>query len=173
MTYNKITVSGKICTGKTTLFNGLHKRLGWPTFSTSQFVREYTRTHQTDLEKAEEQNEKMTVMMDTRMKEMLKTPGNLLAEGWMAGIMANHYKGILKVLLVCDDKVRIQRFADREHVTYEEAKARLETRENNWMHKVGKVYKRNDFFDPKHYDVVIDTSDKTAKEVETIVLSSI
>jgi len=58
MKYSKITISGKICTGKTTLFWDLQKKLNWPVFSTGQFFRDYARQHNLSLEKAEEQNKK-------------------------------------------------------------------------------------------------------------------
>jgi len=41
MTINKITISGKICTGKSTLLKSLQKELNWPVFMTGQLFREY------------------------------------------------------------------------------------------------------------------------------------
>lgn len=164
MSYSKITISGRICTGKTTLFWGLQEELIWPTFSTSQYFRDRARTHQLVLEKAEEQNDTLTKKVDYRVADMLQKSGNLLVEGWMAGLMANDYRGILKILLTCDDHVRIERFAQREKVSLEEAKKRIADRETNLFNRLTNIYQRNDFVEPKNYDLVLDTTnvDKTA-----------
>lgn len=156
--YNKITISGLICTGKTSLFWDLQEKLIWPTFSVSQFFRDYSRTHNFSLEKAEEQSERLTKKVDFRVANMLKSNGNLIVEGWMAGIMADNFADVLRVLLTCSDKVRIKRFADREKVSIEEATSRIKEREENLFRVLNKIYNRSDFVDPRNYNYVIDTS---------------
>ena len=125
MKYSKITISGKICTGKTTLFWNLQKKLNWPVFSTSQYFRDLARTKKLSLEKAEEQNEEITLAVDNRVKELLKSAGHLIAEGWMTGLMANDYPGILKILLKTEDVLRIERFAEREKIPTPDDKERI------------------------------------------------
>jgi len=71
MRYTKITISGKICTGKTTLFKGLQKKLKWPAFMTGQLFRDYVKEHGLNLEGAEEQNEKLTKEVDYKVRDML------------------------------------------------------------------------------------------------------
>lgn len=173
MKYTKITISGNVCTGKTTLFWNLHKKLAWPIFSSSQFFRDYAKKNNVSLDAADEQNKKLTNFVDFKMRDMLKKPGNLLAEGWMAGIMANHYKHILKVLLVCDNTIRVKRFAKRERISFSEAKKRLFEREENWLKKMVAIYNRDDFFDKKNYDLVIDTSYMTPAAIKKNILTII
>src|SRR3989338_11414533 len=111
MKFSKITISGKICTGKTTLFWKLQKKLNWSTFSTGQYFRDYARRHNLSLEKAEEQNEKITKDVDSKVRHLLKRDKNIIAEGWMTGIMADNFRDILKILLICNDKERVRRFS--------------------------------------------------------------
>src|SRR3989338_8986400 len=125
MKYSKITISGKICTGKTTLFRFLQEKLGWPIFSTGQYFRKYARDNNLSLGKAEEQNKKITREVDYHVRSLLKQDKLLIAEGWMTGIMANKYPGILKILLVCDDRKRVHRFAKRGKIPTKEAKKLL------------------------------------------------
>lgn len=165
MKYSKITISGKICTGKTTLFWNLQKKLNWPVFSTSQYFRDLARTKKLSLEKAEEQNEKTTKEVDLRVRDLLKSKGNLIAEGWMTGVMANNYDGILKILLICDDVERIKRFSQREKISPAEAENRLRDRENNWFKKLESIYKRSDFFEPENYNLIINTIKLTPSQV--------
>lgn len=171
--YKKATISGQICTGKTTLFSDLEKTLGWTIFSAGHFFREYAKTKEISIENADEQNEKLTKEVDLHMQSMLKEKDNILLEGWMTGIMAQGIPEVLKILLTCDDEERIQRFMKREHVSKEEAMVSVRDRQGNWKKKLEKIYKRNDFFDPKNYDLVVDTTDKKSDEVLHIVLSAL
>ncbi|MDO8609406.1 MAG: cytidylate kinase family protein [bacterium] len=171
MRYSKITISGKICSGKSTLFLQLEKYLKWPIVHTGQIFRDYVKKHNLKLDKAQEQNEELTKKIDFKVRDMLKEKGNLLADSWMAGIMADHFPGVLKILLICKDSKRYQRFAARENVTIEEASKRVENRQKNWGDRMEKIHKRNDFFDKKNYDLIIDTSTISSEEVFNLVLS--
>lgn len=169
--YTKITISGKICTGKSSVFRELQKKLNWPTFSTGAYFREYAKTHKLELNNAEEQTTKLTRKVDGMVRDMLHKPGNLLLDSWLAGIMAEGAPNILKVLLVTDDSVRFKRFALREHVSIDEAQKEVTLRNTTWFNKVKKIHKRSDFFDPKNYTLVIDTTHKDINEITTEILT--
>lgn len=174
MKYNKITISGKICTGKSTLFKKLEDRLGWPTIHTGQIFRDYVKKHRLDLEKAQEQNEKLTKKVDYQVRDMLKKKdGYLLVDSWMAGIMADNLTHVLRVLLICDNDKRYQRFAEREKISFEEAKKRVEERQHSWLNRMEKIYKRNDFLDPLNYNLIIDTTSKNPEEIFNKVLNKL
>ena len=173
MTYSKITISGKICTGKSTLFTDLEKKLNWPIFQAGKYFREYATKKHLTLEDADEQNTKLTKQIDYMMRDKLHEKGNLIVDGWMSGIMANKIPDVLRVLLVCDDDVRAARFSEREKVSLNEAKKRVEERLANWVSKLKKIYKRDDFFDEKNYNLIIDTSHITSKKVLQIILNTL
>lgn len=173
MKYSKITISGKICTGKTTLFKKLEKKLGWSTFMTGQLFRDHVKKNKLNLEQVEEQNETLTKKIDYLVRDMIYAPGNLIVDGWMSGIMANHLKDVLKILLICKDNIRYKRFAAREKIHFNEAKKKVEKRQSNWFIKLKKIYKRNDFIDPKNYDLILDTSNITSQAVLKKVLQKI
>lgn len=159
MKYTKITISGRICTGKSTLFKNLEDKLHWKTFHTGQFFRDYVKKHGLVLERAEEQNDELTKKIDYGVRDMLeKKEGNCIFDGWMAGIMADNYPHVLRILLTCDDEVRADRFAKREKIFLEEAKKAIKEREENLFNKLSSIYHRNDFVDPKNYNCVIDTT---------------
>ena len=173
MEYSKITISGKICTGKTTLFKKLQEKLGWPTFMTGQLFRDYVKKNKLYLDQVEEQNEKLTKEIDYRVRDMIHAPGNLIVDGWMAGLMANQLPNVLKVPLICQDNIRYKRFAEREKIHFDEAKKRVEERQGIWFNKLKKIYNRNDFIDPKNYDLIIDTSHISSQSVLKKVLQKI
>lgn len=169
----KVTISGRICTGKTTLFWGLQEKLGWPMFSASQFFRDYARTYKVSLEKAEEQSEKFTKEVDYRMRDLLKADGNLIAEGWMAGIMADELAGVLRVLLTCESGVRAKRFAERDGISLQESEKKIREREKNLFDALEQIYQRRDFVDPKNYNFIVDTTRLTPDQLISAVLEKL
>src|SRR3989344_5767653 len=166
MKYSKITIAGKVCTGKTTLLRLLEKKLSWPTFLTGKLFRQYA---------AEQQTEYLTKKVDYKMRELLKSPGNLIVDGWMSGIMANKNPQVLKVLLVCQDVIRYKRFAKREKITLGEAKKSVEERQNNWFKKIQQIHHVMDttLNDENTYDLVINTSYVTPQAVAKKVLEKL
>ncbi|KKS56029.1 MAG: hypothetical protein UV17_C0003G0001, partial [Candidatus Gottesmanbacteria bacterium GW2011_GWA1_42_26] len=58
-------------------------------------------------------------------------------------------------------------------VSLEEAKVQIKERESNVYGKLQSIYKRNDFLDPKNYNLVIDTTTKSPQEILTEVLLKI
>ncbi len=167
--YTKVTISGLICTGKTTLFWNLQKKLTWPSFSASQFFRDYSRTHNLSLETAAEQNNRLTREVDEHMKKLIIESKNIIVEGWMAGIMAKDLPAVLRVLLTCDFSVRVRRFADREQVAPSEAENRIRTREKNLFDKLKDIYNRDDFVDPSNFNLVIDTTSLSSEPLLEMV----
>ncbi len=159
MKYTKITISGRICTGKSTLFTNLATKLGWHTFHTGRLFREYAKKHGFVLEKAEEQNEELTKKIDYQARDILeKKEGYYIFDSWMAGLMADHFPHVLRILLTCDDDIRALRFAKRENISLDEAKKAIKEREENLFNKLESIYHRRDFVDPKNYDCIIDTT---------------
>lgn len=173
MNYSKITISGKVCTGKSTLFHALENHLKWKTFSTSTYFREYVKKRGLSLESANEQNEILTKQIDYKVKKMLGKKGNLIVEGWMAGIMANNLSDVLRILLTADDTIRIQRFCLREDIDPFVAMEMINDREHNLFNKLSEIYKRNDFVDSKNYNLIIDTSDLQASAVFEKVIKAL
>ncbi len=171
--YSKITISGKICTGKSSVFRELQKKLGWPTFSSGAYFREYAKTHHLVLNNAQEQTNKLTQKVDSMVREMLQKPGNLLLDAWLGGILAEDAKKVLKILLVADDSVRYNRFAQREHVSLAEAEEEVRLRDSSWFDKVKKIHKRSDFFDTDKYTLVIDTSHKSIDDIVSTILKKV
>ncbi len=171
MKYSNITISGQICTGKSTLRNLLIKKFDWKTFSTGELFRQYAKNHNLNLEQADEQSNQLTKKIDEQARELLKTKKNLIVDSWFAGITAKGILGVLKILLVCKDNIRYKRFAKREEISYQEAKLKVDKRFNNWAKKIYQIYRRKDFFDKKYFDLVIDTSYITPQAVSKKVLT--
>ncbi|MBI4100778.1 cytidylate kinase family protein [Candidatus Microgenomates bacterium] len=173
MKYHAITISGLICSGKSSLFNALRQELNWKSYSASDFFRKWCQEHNVPLFAAELRPVELTKKIDQQMRHEIERDGNIIVEGWLAGFMTQGIPGVFKILLVCEDAERIKRFAQRENVSLDQAKAEISKREASLFAKWRKVYSRNDFFKPDFYDLAIDTTQLKPNEVLEKVLKSL
>lgn len=175
MKYTKITISGKICSGKTTLLKRLQKKLNWQFFVPGQLFRGFAKKHGLNLEGAQEQSEKLTKEVDYKVRDMLHGKKHLIVDGWMSGLMANEQADVLKVLLICKDDICYKRFAKREKISFSEAKKRVEKRQNSWFDKIKKIHKisKRTLNNVRNYNLVIDTSYMTPQAVLKKVLDTL
>lgn len=158
--YKNITVSGKIAVGTTTLAKNLQQTLGWKYINTGQLQREFDRHHGINEHKqgALARSDDHERQMEEMSKKKLNQEKHLIYEAWLSGFVARDIPGVLKVLLICsEDAVRIDRVVNRDKVTVEEAKQFIKQREEENIKKWKKLYGDYDFWDPKYYDLVIDT----------------
>jgi cytidylate kinase len=74
---------------------------------------------------------------------------------------------------MCDDSLRIDRVVNRDNLTVEEAKKHLFEREQANLSKWKRMYGVEDFWDPKYYDIVINTYSHGPKETLDLVLQAL
>lgn len=180
-----ITISGKICTGTTTLAQNLEKVLGWRRLEGGELLWEPLRKElgleesQTELRPDEED-----LKFDAALKEKLKKENGLILESHLAGFNAQGLEGVFKILLVCEDEkgedqvaIRIDRMVNRNGTTVEEAKRHLEEREEKDLEKWRRLYGKGDRgwdpYDPKYYDLVINTYGHNQEETLKIALEAL
>lgn len=201
MKYHNVTISGLPGSGLTTLSSLLLEKmqsLGWRKFSGGEFMRMYAAGKGLfDAENnkfhhdATVYDEEFDREVDYGMRKRLEVGDKWIIESWLSGFMAQGVQGVLKVLLVCeDDAVRIDRIANRDGISIDEAKTYVvERKEKNvekwmrmyerewsdWVVKEGKAKPgdRIDFWLPLLYDVVIDTRSNSREETLETVLKAL
>jgi len=159
MNFNNITVSGGVSTGKNTLLNNLKpylKPLGWKFASGGQLLRDFTKEYVHPL--ASLADKEFHNRLDDRTKRLLTEQGHYVIEAWLAGFMARNLKDTLRILLTCSNNaLKIDRVANRDKITIEQAKKFIKEREEGNFKEWKKIYGDNNFFDKKYYHIVIDT----------------
>jgi predicted cytidylate kinase len=171
--YENLTVTGLICTGTSTLAQALHKVLKWEYWDAGNYTREYCRQYGLKLEETEARNEEFSQKIEMSVKKRLQTKKNLIHEGWLAGFVARGIPGVLKILLIAPDELRIDRLANRDNITIGEAIKLIKMREENNFRKWSRMYRAKDFWDPQYYDLVIDTYSNSKEETLTKVLAKL
>jgi len=174
--YTKITVSGKLAVGTTTLAKNLQRILGWKYINAGAIQREYDRQHQIHENKqgAMARSDEHENKIDAMTIKMLEGDENLIYEAWLAGFMAHKMRNVFKVLLICsEDAIRIDRIVNRDSTTVEEAKQWMKQRESENIRKWKQLYGEHDFWDPKYYNLVIDTFSSGQLQTTGLVLDKI
>lgn len=182
MKYRNIVISGRVGTGSSTLLSELKKYLeplGWRFFSGGEFMRQYAIEHGL-IDKNDPKHHYATAysddfdrQVDYGMKERLEKNEKQVLEADLAGFMSRGVGGVMKILLVCQDDVRVDRVSNRDDVTIDEAKEHVFHREQENVKKWKRLYGDYDFWDPKDYDLVIDTYSNSKIETVDKVLDAL
>ena len=192
--YRNVTISGLPGTGTTTLLHLLEERTEWKGYSGGEFMRAYAE-EKGYYSKDNNTHHDATVypndfdrQIDYGVREKLQNGSEHIYEAWLSGFLAQGIPGVLKVLLVCsDDAVRVDRVVNRDQVTVADALAHIREREVNNREKWQKMYMQEwkewvvkpglkkeeekiDFWDPRLYDLVIDTYSNSKEQTLQQVL---
>lgn len=157
--FENITISGGVATGKNTLATNLKPYLSlysWKFASGGQILRDFTKEYIHPV--ASLADKEFHQKLDERTRRLLTKEGHYVIEAWLAGFIARDLKNTLRVLLICsNDALRVDRVANRDKVSIEQAKKFIKEREAENFKTWKKIYGNYNFFDPKYYHLVIDT----------------
>lgn len=181
--YSSVAISGRPGAGRSTLLKNLREHLeplGWEFFSGGDWSRQFAikaGTHDPNDAKhhlATAYGDEVDHQIDLAMREKISDPAvHMAIESWIAGWNARGIKHVLKVLLMCDDALRIDRIVNRDNISVEEAKQHLREREEGNLAKWKRMYQTDDFWDPKHYDLIINTYSHGPTETLDLVLQAL
>lgn len=174
--YRIITVSGKIASGTTTLSNNLARVLNWKYINFGVLQREFDRKNNIDENKqgALARSDDHEKSIEAMGEKMLKDEKNVIYEAWLSGFLARDYPDVFRVLLVCtNDDIRVDRMTNRENISISQAKQWMKKREMENEEKWKKLYGNYDFWDPKYFNLVIDTYRKGPMETLGKVLDKL
>ena len=158
------TISGNAASGKDTVAELLAKRLKIKLIRASLRVfavekgidiLDFEKTFTSDSDYWDKK-------LDEWQKEEVKKAGECILVSYLG---AYHIPGAdLKIWLYADEQVRSQRIAQRDGIAKEKALAYLQERDEFFREKTKRIY-GIDFWSPKLYDLRIDTSHLTPKEI--------
>jgi len=181
--YSSVAISGRPGAGRSTLLRNLKpivEPLGWEIFSGGDWARQFAiKSGKHDIKDskhhlATDYGDDVDHQIDAAMRKKLSNPATHVAvESWIAGWNMQGLKHVLKVLLMCDDALRIDRVVNRDIIAVGEAKQHLREREEKNLAKWKRMYGVSDFWDPKYYDLVINTYSHGPLETLDLVLQAL
>lgn len=185
MRYSSVAISGRPGAGRSTLLKNLKpflEPLGWETFSGGDWARQFAiqngahNAQDPTHHKATDYGEDIDHQIDLALREKLSHPENHVAvESWIAGWNMRGLPHVLRVLLMCDDALLIDRVVNRDNLTVKAAKKHIKERTEANLGKWSRMYNvhKTDFWNPKHYDLVINTYSHGPQETLNLVLQAL
>lgn len=172
--YKNITISGGVAVGKNTLHDNLKsylEPLNWHFTSGGKILRDYAKEYIQPV--ASLADDEFHKKLDQRTTDLLDQ-GNYVIEAWLSGFMARERKDTLRILLICkDDALRIDRVANRDKISIQQAKEYIKEREEVNFKEWKRIYGDYNFFNPEYYNLVIDTYSYGQMETTQQVLEAL
>jgi predicted cytidylate kinase len=172
----RITISGPIGSGKTTVCNLLSKRIGYRSVVSGNIFREMAKEQGLSLAEFGalcERDMRYDRMLDERMVEIARDNPDIILEGRLVAYMLKK-NGIpaIKFFLTADLETRAKRVVEREGQQLETALSEMRQREDSEAVRYLTYYGINIKSDDV-YDVVIDTGDKTPEQIVDIMMEKV
>jgi len=170
-----ITISGTPGSGKTTVAELLHKKIGVSYIYSGIIFRETAKKYNMSLEdfgKFCEKNSDIDKELDEKQISILKK-GNVILEGRLAGWLAyqNNITSF-KIFINADLNTRVNRIINRENGDIKKRKKEILERERSENTRYMKYY-NIDLKDTSIYDIVIDSGDKTPEVIVDIIIQKL
>lgn len=166
--YRSIAISGQIAAGSTTTAKALAQKLHLQYHSAGDFFRKYSLEHNIPLYDKAQIPDELDQKIDHQLAS-LTDHGGVVIEADYIGYFTRNMPHVLRVLLTCDEKVRIKRALLRKH-THTETEEEIKLRERGLDAKFRKLYAAENFLDPKFFDLMIDTTNTPPEEVVEIII---
>lgn len=198
--YYNITISGLPGCGSTTMLKMLKEHFAsaaWTGFSGGEFMRDYAIKQGLFAGNSALHHDATAYppdfdrQVDMGMRQRLENGEHQILESWLSGFMAQGVLGTLKVLMTCSDEaVRVDRIVNRDNVSPQQAIENMHTRLRKNSQKWSDMYAKEwsewvvkngllnpddpiDFWNPKLYDLVIDTYKLSREQSLQTVLDAI
>ncbi len=172
----RITISGPIGSGKTTVCNLLAKRISYRCVVSGNIFREMAKEHRMSLAEFGalcEKDMRYDRLLDERMVEIAQDNPDIILEGRLVAYMLKKNSiPALKFFLTADPETRAKRVVEREGKDLEIALLEMREREESEAVRYRSYYGINIRSDDV-YDVVIDTADKTPEQIVDIMVEKV
>jgi cytidylate kinase len=168
-----ITVSGPHGTGKSTYAKALADALGLRYVSAGQLFRDLAKERGLTLEafsRMAAEDPATDRLIDERTKAEGEKGGVVIDAQLAAWVVKD--RADVKVLIVAPDDIRFRRIAERERISFEEARKQTLAREAIQKRRYQKYY-GFDVSDLSIYDVKIDTGLYPIEKAKSVVIESI
>ena len=172
-----ITISGKAGSGKSTVAKQLAKKLGLKHYSIGDIMRQVAKEKNmslNELSKLAEKDKTIDLMLDKKQIE-LRDKDDFVIDGRLTAYFLPYAE--LKVFLDCKDKVRAERILkdnrnDEKSKSIKELIKKIRQREQSERKRYNKIY-NVDYYNKKLYNLIIDTTNLSIKEVVEKIMNAV
>lgn len=167
---NKITLSGEVASGKSTVGNLLAKKLGYQFLSIGNFTREIAEKKNMSIVEFQEEckkNPELNKKVDNEFLEHCKTIKNAVIDYRLGFHFLPDAKHFFLKITMKEASNRLRK-AQRKNESYKTIEVRNELFKDQFLNSYGLNYTN-----PDYYDNTIDVSNLTAEEVTNHILSNL
>jgi|GEM_PF-2152014 len=136
--YHSLAVSGECSAGKSTLCEILSRRFSWIHIDVGSEFRKIAKLEGLRIEEFGSIPDPLLRQIDNQVKQRVETEENRIWDGRLVCFLAHNCSNIFKVYCVANLDVRAQRSANRNRLSFQEAKSRVLARDN----EEAKVFRR-------------------------------
>ena len=167
-----ITIGGNLGAGKTTLAGKLTEALGYEELYVGGIFREMAAERKMTIEEFYmkiKDDPRIDREVDARQAKLMREKDNLVVQGRVAWFFSRQspFKSV-NLLLTVEPAIGGKRVAERnENIGKSITDVTQATKERTAVERerYKALYGIEDYFDPKHYDIILDTSRTTAEGV--------
>jgi len=172
-----ITISGEAGSGKSTISKIISEKLNLKQYSTGTIQRKIANEMGisiVELGEIEKQDKSIDNKIDLETEKIGKEENNFLMDSWLAAkFIPQAYKIFLKADIENRVKRRLnQKRKEENFYDFEIAKKQMLQRENTNQKRWIDFY-NFDYKDEKNYDLIIDTTNMSVKEVVDFILKKL
>jgi predicted cytidylate kinase len=168
-----ITISGEVCSGKSSVAKALVGLLpGWQRINTGQAFRDHCAKLGLSIQEVAHLPDAVHEEFDRIQRRQLESGERLIVEGRLSGWLARDLPDVHRVYCVAPLETRIQRYMTRDGRPCEQALADIEYRDAGDVEKYRRVYGIDDYRSAEFYHLFLDTSTGTPVELAREVVES-
>lgn len=171
--YKNIAISGESGTGTSTLARNLAEKLSFKYTNAGEFFREWHNANHIPLENTGEVPEWLDRQIDEGFQRSMQESSGTVFESRLAGWLARDIPGVYRILCVSEQDEALMRIATRDNISLQEAQQKSKLRATAMERKFFKLYGAKDFLEPKHFNLVVNTSKLDEAEALQFVLDHI
>ena len=168
--FKNVVISGGIGTGKSTLARNLASELEWGMISSGEWFRRWHQEQGISLDQPDLVPKDVDEQLDFGLQKKMKEEEGIVFESHLGGWLAQDLPETLKVLCITEWDTQIERAAKRDGKSFLEEERFAKKRGETLAKKFKKLYDVEDTFDQKYFNLVVDTTTLTPKQVLTQVL---
>ena len=173
--FDNIAISGGVAVGKSTLLENLKPYLqphDWKFESIGDIHRAFLKDN--IMPEASKVSDDFDRKIEKEVERVFTKEKHVAVQSWIGGFVARNLSKTLKVLLICkNNHLRVDRLANRDRLSIDNAKKFIKQREEGNINKYKRLYGNFDFWNPEYYNLVIDTYSSGQLETVGIVLDAL
>lgn len=169
--YQNIAVSGQIAVGSTSLAKALSQKLSWSLREGNQIFRDISAQMGFDLEKnPQKYGDQVDIQVDNDTISILKSLSPVVVCSKLACFLSSDIAHTFKVLVTAPFDIRVQRYSQDRGYKIDESQKLINLREQEDQKKFVRLYGDRDFFAPKIFNLVLDSSKLSiSEEVSSVI----